>query len=70
MKQRHVRISDSSKCPWSFPIIVVDKKDGGYTFCVDFRKLNTISKPLAVPFLLIDDILVLLGIAKYFSTIE
>lgn len=55
-----------SESSWSFPIVVVDKKDGG----VDFSKLNAVSKPLTVPLLLIDDILTLLGRAKYFSTID
>lgn len=36
-----------------------------HCFCVDFRKLNSVSKPL-VP--LIDDILALVG--KYFSTLD
>lgn len=59
-------MTERSESPWSFPIVVVDKKDGG----VDFSKLNAVSKPLAVPLLLIDDILTLLGRAKYFSTID
>lgn len=49
------------KSPWSFPIVVVDKKDGGCRFCADFMKLNAISKPLAVSLPLIEDILALLG---------
>lgn len=55
---------------WSFPIVVVNKKYGGNWFCVDFRKLNAISKPLVVPLPLIDDILALLGKAKYFTNID
>lgn len=27
---------------WSFPIELLDKKDPGHRFCVDFRKLNPI----------------------------
>lgn len=41
-------VIERSESPWSFPIVVVDKKD-----CVDFRKLNVISKTLP----LIDNIL-------------
>lgn len=33
-----------SKSPWSFPIVVVDKKDGLKRFCVDFRQLKKITK--------------------------
>ena len=39
---------ERSKSPWSFSIVVVEKKDGGHRFCVDFRQLNAITKPLAV----------------------
>lgn len=55
--------------PWSFIIVVVDKKDGGQRFCVDFRELSNIFKPLAATLPLID-ILALLGKAKYFSTTD
>lgn len=44
----------------------MDKKDGGHWFCVFFREPNAVSKPLALP--LIDDILALLGKARYIST--
>ena len=56
-----------SRSPWSFPVVIVDKKDGSKRFCVDFRKLNQITKKNSYPLPLIDDILALLGKAKYFS---
>ena len=27
-----------SRPPWSFPVVIVDKKGGSKRFCVDFRK--------------------------------
>ena len=59
-----------SRLPWSFPVVIVDKKDGSKRFCVDFRKLNQISKKNSYPLLLIDDILALLGNAKFFSSLD
>ena len=61
---------ERSKSPWSFPRVIVEKKGGGHRFCGDFRQLNAITKPLAVPLPLIDDILALLGKSKYFSTVD
>ena len=59
-----------SNSPWSFPVVIVDKKDGTKRFCVDFRKLNQITKPNSYPLPLIDDILALLGRAKYFTSLD
>ena len=59
-----------SKSPWSFPVVIMDKKDGSKRFCVDFRKLNQITKPNSYPLPLIDDILALLGRARYFTSLD
>ena len=59
-----------SRSPWSFPVVIVDKKDGSKRFCVDFMKLNQITKRNSFPPPLIDDILALLGNAKFFSSLD
>ena len=59
-----------SNSPWSFPVVIVDKKDGSKRFCVDFRKLNQVIKKNSFPLPLIDDILSLLGNAKFFSSLD
>ena len=61
------KVIERYRSHWSFSIVVVDKKDGGHRFCVDFRALNNITTPLAYPLPLIDDILALLGKATCFS---
>ena len=33
-----------SRSPWSFPMVIVDKKDGSKRSCIYFRKLNQITK--------------------------
>lgn len=59
-----------SRSPWSFPVVIVDKKDGSKRFCMDFRKLNQITKKNSYPLPLIDDILALLGKAKFFTSMD
>ena len=59
-----------SRSPWSFPVVIVDKKDSSKRFCVDFRKLNQITKKNSFPLPLIDDILALLGKAMYFTSLD
>lgn len=61
-----------SKSPWSFPIVVVDKKDGTKRFCVDFRQLNSyeVTKSNSWPLPLIDDLLDQLGDASYFTSLD
>ena len=46
-----------SRSPWSFPVAIVDKKAGNKRVCVDFRKLNQITKKNSYPLPLIDYIL-------------
>ena len=59
-----------SRSPWSFPVVIVDKKDGSKRFCVDFRKLNQVTKKNSYPLPVIDDILALLGKAKYLTSLD
>ena len=63
-------IISRSRSPWSFPVVIVDKKDGSKRFCVDFRKLNQVTKRNSYPLPVIDDILALLGNSKYFSSLD
>ena len=59
-----------SNSPWSSPIVLSPKKDGDYRFCVDFRRVNSVTKKDAQPMPRIDDILDQLGGARYFSTLD
>ena len=59
-----------SRSPWSFPVVIVEKKDQTKRFCVDYRKLNQITVKNSFPLPLIDDMLTLLGKAKYFSSLD
>ncbi|UYV65516.1 K02A2.6-like, partial [Cordylochernes scorpioides] len=46
-----------SESPWSLPVILVKKKDGDWSFCVDYRRLNKITKKDVYPLPRIDDTL-------------
>ena len=63
-------IIKESQLPWLSPFLLVKKRDGGFRFVVDYRKLNkkTISDCFPIP--LIDDIFDRLRGAKYFSTLD
>ena len=56
--------------PWASPIVLVKKKDGSTRFCVDFRRVNDLTRKDAQPLPRIDDTLDALGGACYFSTLD
>ena len=60
----------ASNSPWSSPIVLAPKKDGDYRFCVDFRRVNSVTKKDTHPMPRIDQILDQLGGARYFSTLD
>ena len=57
-------IIQRSRSSWAFPVIIIEKKDGSSRFCIDYRKLNKITRPIAINLPLIDDIINRLSGAK------
>ena len=64
------KVIKPSKSPWASPIVLVSKKDGSTRFCVDYRKVNAITKKDVYPLPRIDDTLNALGNCKYFSSFD
>ena len=59
-----------SSSPWAASIVMVPKKGGKLRFCVDYRALNKLTKPLAYELPRIDVVLDSVGGAMWFSTVD
>ena len=57
---------EPSESPWSAPVVLVTKKDGGTLFCVDYRRLNLATVKDAYPLPRIDDTLDMLAGKRWF----
>ncbi|KRY54980.1 Retrovirus-related Pol polyprotein from transposon 17.6 [Trichinella britovi] len=66
----HAGVIEPASGPWSSPVVMVRKKDGSSRFCVDYRRLNSVTRVDAQPIPRIDDTLDALAGAKWFSTLD
>ena len=74
--EKHVKellnsgIISPSASPYSSPVIIVDKPDGGKRMVIDYRKLNKQTVKDRYPLPRIDDTIDALHGAKYFTTLD
>lgn len=59
-----------SSAPYASPILLAKKPGGGLRFCVDFRKLNSITKKDIYPLPLIDELIQRVKGAKFFTKLD
>ena len=69
-KMLQMGIIRPSSSPWASPILLVPKKDGSVRFCVDYRKVNSVTVKDRYPLPRIQDIFDQMGDATVFSTMD
>ncbi len=63
-------VIEESHSDWASPIVLVPKTDGSVRFCVDYRRVNAVSKFDAYPMPRVDEMLDRLGSARFYSTLD
>ena len=63
------RVIQPSSSLWALPV-VSQKKDGTVRFCVNYRKVNSVTNEDAYPRPRLDDLLDALAGSKYFCTLD
>ncbi len=59
-------VIEESHSDWASPIVLVPKMDGSVRFCVDYRRVNAVSKFDAYTMPRVDE----LGVAHFYSTLD
>ena len=54
-------IIEHSTSEYSFPIVLVKKKNGEFRFAIDYRKLNAVTQPITYPLPRLDDVFDAIG---------
>ena len=61
---------ETSQAPYAAPVLFVKKPNGSLRFCIDFRKLNQITRKDRYPLPLIDETLARISKAKIFTKLD
>lgn len=65
-----LNVIEPCESPWSSPVLITPKKNGEWRFCIDSRKLNSITRSDAYSLPFVTEILDNLKKAKFLSSID
>ena len=60
-------VIEPSISPYSSPVVLVPKKDGSVRFCIDFRKINKVTKFDAEPMPNMEEVIIKMSGHKFFT---
>lgn len=63
-------IAEASSSSWASPCILVNKPDGTFRFCTDYRKVNSVTKPDSFPLPRMEDCVDQVGAARFVSKFD
>ena len=66
----HKGFIEASQAPFAAPILFVKKPNGGLRFCIDYRKLNSLTRKDQYPLPLIEETLARLSKARIFTKLD
>ena len=69
-RMKEMGVIEPSDAPWASPVVLVRKKDGSLRYCIDYRRINEVTKKDSYPLPLMQDCLASLGGARHFSTMD
>ena len=64
------KIIETSRSEWSSPVLLVPKPNGSQILCIDYRKVNSVTKTDSYPIPRIDYCIDKIGQAKYVTNLD
>ena len=69
-KQLKAGVIEPAMSEWAAPVLFAPKKDGKLRFCIDYRKLNSMTVKDTYPLPRMDECIDSLGESEYFTTLD
>jgi Reverse transcriptase (RNA-dependent DNA polymerase) len=69
-RMKELKVVEPASGPWASPVVLIPKPDGSVRFCVDYRRLNSVTSKDSYALPRIDDSIDSLGGAQYFTTLD